>query len=165
MAVRTRLTARSVVCREASAWRRHPDRRACTDTGKEHLEHARIPEQIRVVTQRVIEDATLAVLANPGDGVVLVVAKASAVAPALLLVDRGGINGQQDPQSFAREWRLEPIEFVDQLERFAAERPRNRMIGVFDWTMAFSSDSRWDAPVAPSSTPNSSHFGEATLVP
>ena len=101
-------------------------------TGEKHLEHARIPEQIRVVTQRVIEDAALAVLANPGDGVILVVTEAAAVAATLLLVDRGGINRQQDAQSLARKWRLEPIELVDKLERFAAECPGDRMIGVLD---------------------------------
>jgi len=71
-------------------------------------------------------------LANPGHGVIVVVTETAAVAATLLLVDGGGINRQQDPQSLARKWRLEPIELVDKLERFAAECPGDRMIGVLD---------------------------------
>src|SRR6478752_3438598 len=52
-------------------------------TGEEHLEHARIPEQIRIVTQRVIEDAPFAMLANPGHGVIVVVTETAAVAATL----------------------------------------------------------------------------------
>jgi hypothetical protein len=63
---------------------------------EEHFEHGRIPEQIRVMTQRSIEDATFTFLADPGDRVVAVFARAPPVAPALLLVDGGGINGQQN---------------------------------------------------------------------
>ena len=68
---------------------------------EEHREHARIPEQIGVVTQRGIEDAPLALLSDPGDGVIVVVAEAPPVAPSLLFVDRSGIDGHQNPQALA----------------------------------------------------------------
>ena len=91
---------------------------------QEHVEHLGIPERIRVVPQARVEDAPFAVLTNPGDRVVIVVAEALAEASPLRHVGRQRIDAQQDPHLVARIRRREAVELVDVLERLSVEGAR-----------------------------------------
>ena len=102
------------------------------DARQEHRQHPRVPEHVRVVSETRVEDPPLAVLPNPGDGVVVVVAQALAEASPLHHVGQDWIDAQEHPHLVAGIRCRKTIELVDVFEGLAVEGAGDGMGRLFD---------------------------------